>query len=130
MSQAASTRKRSSSAFDKHNLRNSVFLDPEEQPVLKEGDLHKKSSGLIQRWQKRHFTLQGHYFKYGGSASADDGDATGAIDLRNVESIASIEPDGHFLLKMSNGAGEAHLKAATLELAQSWVTQLWRLRTW
>ena len=35
-----------------------------EAPTLCEGYLKKMSTGMIKRWQKRYFTLAGHYLKY------------------------------------------------------------------
>ena len=38
--------------------------------VLLEGELLKRSTGLVKRWQKRYFAVAGHYLKYADSEQA------------------------------------------------------------
>jgi hypothetical protein len=46
---------RKKSSFSKRGFRPSVF----EESLVKEGTLHKLSSGVLKRYQKRYFTLEG-----------------------------------------------------------------------
>ena len=72
-------------ARSKAKFRGSVSAV--SQPLWS-GDLEKKSSGFMKKWQKRTFDITGHYLKYSASAGqAHDLEVRSAYDLNQLASV-------------------------------------------
>ena len=78
---------RKQSSFAKSGFRNSVF----EAPVIMEGWLKKHSTGMIKRWQKRYFTIAGHYMKYYEDEAKDEKTLKGTIDIEEARVVVKLK---------------------------------------
>jgi len=85
---------RKQSSFAKSGFRNSVF----EAPVIMEGWLKKHSTGMIKRWQKRYFTIAGHYMKYYEDEAKDEKTLKGTIDIAGLQSASQTQMEGEIQL--------------------------------
>eukprot|EP00937_MAST-01D_sp_MAST-1D-sp2_P004266 g4266.t1 len=96
------------SSFSKSGFRNSVF----EAPVIMEGWLKKHSTGLIKRWQKRYFTIAGHYMKYYDDETKNEKALKGTIDLNGLQSAAQTALEGELQLVIKGETIILHAESA------------------
>jgi hypothetical protein len=113
-------------AARKHGLRNSVI----EDPVVMEGMLSKRSSGILKRWQSRHFKLRGHYLYYSKdqgpnlemeqSKKESLGDVDGCI---NIGDLFSCKSNGT-TITLELAAGNFEMRAMTSDLSAEWTAKI------
>jgi hypothetical protein len=104
--------------FTTAGLRGSVF----QQPVLKEGYLEKRSSGLVKKWQSWYFELSGHYIKYyERKQTKSDGTLKGAVDLQEISEVAYW---GAQIIIVMNDGKKLNLKSRSAQVAEVWVTEI------
>jgi hypothetical protein len=110
-----------SSSFikEKHNMRGSVF---NSSPVLMEGILQKRSSGIMKQWKSRYFELTGHYLKYYDKKEGkSDSTLRGMVDLAEVKGSRS---SGIKILLTMNTGVEVELKATSTDDANNWLQEI------
>ena len=104
--------KKGRSSRSKTNFRSSVTGDQS----LWTGQLEKRSSGLIKKWQERHFELTGHYLNY-----FEGDDVRSAHDLNRLARVAAPS-ERELTLEFDDGASlmlRAETDAAAAELTSS-----------
>lgn len=88
-----------------------------------EGYLYKKSSGRVQRWQKRYFTLNPPLLTQSGD---QDSEPSRSIDLRKVHFVREKNPrnpkDGGF--EIGHGHRLLHLRATTADDCLRWLRMI------
>jgi hypothetical protein len=93
--------------------------------LIREGYLQKKSSGKVQRWQKRYFELRGDRLRYLQSQGArGDGQGAKELDLTTMRDVRRNGMELNILL----GSKMVNLKASTDDDAQLWLTDFQTIR--
>jgi hypothetical protein len=90
--------------------------------VLMEGSLMKHSSGVLKKWQRRYFTIAGHYLKYGTSREAVVATPKAVIDLNSLTSC-TIEQTVLLELEFADRM-KLELQAETPDEANDWFVTL------
>ena len=104
--------KKGRSSRSKTNFRSSVT----GEQSLWTGQLEKRSSGLIKKWQARSFELTGHYLNY-----FEGDDVRSAHDLNRLARVAAPS-EREVTLEFDDGASlmlRAETNAAAAELTSS-----------
>ena len=88
-----------------------------------EGWLKKHSTGLIKRWQKRYFTIAGHYMKYYEDEAKDEKSLKGTIDIAGLQSASLTQMEGEIQLIIKGETVVLHAceGAEAASDAQRWV---------
>jgi hypothetical protein len=98
--------------------KGSPHIDFARAGILCEGELQKKSSGKISRWQTRYFGIVENKLMYSSSREDFPGEAKKAIDLNGITNV-KIEK---LTIKIFKGSTKFSLMALSSESASMWQT--------
>ena len=79
------------------------------------GFLSKKSGRVVFPWQKRWFTLTGHYLKW---SEKEEEEATSAIDCNTLASVRRAGKS--VVLTVRDGEAEIELRSDSVDAATRW----------
>ena len=117
-SSAAAPLRKSLSARRKRGSQRKSVVDGD---VRKQGHLQKRSTKAISgRWQRRYFTLAGHYLSYRDSEASAQAEASKAsIDLKSIERVSRAKTE--IKLRERNHGEVFRLKASSENEAEAWL---------